>query len=70
MWKRILTEKLNKFCNKQLSKLLEFPCFKMLKTQLGSKATWLRFEVNPALSQALEYVTSRVPSNLNHSVML
>ncbi|KAK4828141.1 hypothetical protein QYF61_023939 [Mycteria americana] len=42
----------------------------ILKTQLGSQETWSSVEVSPALSQALDHVTSRIPSNLNHSVML
>lgn len=38
--------------------------------QVGSQVTWSSFEVTPALSQALDHVTSRVPSNPKHSVML
>lgn len=61
---------INIFCNKLPREFLAFPSLDILKIQLGSQATWSSFEVSPALSQALDHVSSRVPSNLNHSMML
>lgn len=60
----------DKFWNKLPREFLAFPSLEILKTQLGSQATWSSFEVSPALSQALDNVMSMVHSNLNHSVML
>lgn len=67
---KYLNREITQILEQQSSKLLEFLLLKMLKMQLGSQATRSRFEANPALSQELVHVTSRVPSNLNHFVML